>query len=161
MALILQVFTACGPEREICVANKTLRDKTCLVPCTGLYADIADDSLIQSLKQTVQAFEQNVAKGKMCLFLPSHPYMSGVHMLTHDLRDGVIWDWNKQENKEHLYVALRQMFPISAEEKVDEVKSITESYLKYKRDYTKQLCFNPDNENLSRCFFSFTLSIHF
>ena len=60
--LILQVFTYCGPEKESCVGNQTLADKGCLVPCTGLYADIADDSL----KQTKQAaFEQNLMKGKM------------------------------------------------------------------------------------------------
>ena len=54
------MFTYCGPEKESCVGNQTLADKSCLVPCTGLYADIADDSL----KQT-QAFEQNLMKGKM------------------------------------------------------------------------------------------------
>ena len=33
----------CGPESEDCVANQTLKDKSCLVPCAGLYADIVED----------------------------------------------------------------------------------------------------------------------
>ena len=41
------------------------------------------------------------------------------------------------------------MFPISADEKVNEVKSFTESYHKYKREYVKHLSFNPEQENLS------------
>ena len=59
----MQVFTICGPEKESCVANQTLKNKSCLVPCSGLYADIADDSL----KQTTQAFEQNMIKGKILI----------------------------------------------------------------------------------------------
>ena len=59
------------------------------------------------------------------------------------LSNGVIW--TKSEVKEHLL----QMFPISADEKVDEVKSFTESYHKYKREYVKHLSFNPEEENLS------------
>ena len=46
---IMQDHPYCGPEHESCVAEqkKTPRDPTCLVPCTGLYADISDDSLEQ------------------------------------------------------------------------------------------------------------------
>ena len=50
---ILQVVPFCGPEKENCVANQTLKDKSCLVSCDGLYADIEDDSL-----------KQNVVKGR-------------------------------------------------------------------------------------------------
>ena len=57
----LQVSNFCGPEKESCVSKQTLKDKNCLVPCTGLHADIADDSL----KQTTQALEQNVIKGSI------------------------------------------------------------------------------------------------
>ena len=46
------------------------------------------------------------------------------------------------------------MFPTSTDRKADEVKSASESYHKYKRKYVKHLCFNPDNENLSKCFLS-------
>ena len=40
---------------------QTLKDKSCLVPCSGLYADIADDSLQQT---TQAAFEHNLMKGE-------------------------------------------------------------------------------------------------
>ena len=53
--------------------------------------------------------------------------------------------WPESEDKEHLL----QMFPTLADEKVDEVKSFTESYHKYKREFVKHLGFNPEEENLS------------
>ena len=58
MVAILQVFTFCGPEKEGCIANQTLKDKNCLIPCTGLYADITEDSL----KQSTQAFDKDMKK---------------------------------------------------------------------------------------------------
>ena len=147
---MLQDFTYCGPEKERCVANQTFKDKSCLVPCTGLYADIADDSQ----KQTTQAFEENMMKGNKLVLIfdassvfPFQPYSSGLHTLTHELSQG-----RQIESKERLNVALHQMFPASTDGKADEVKSASESYHKYKRKYVKHLCFNPDNENLSKCF---------
>ena len=72
--------------------------------------------------------------------------------MNQNLRYGVKWDWRQNENKEHLYLALQQMFPTSADEKVAEMKSVvTEKYHKYKREYAKHLSFNPDKENLSEC----------
>ena len=57
----------------------------------------------------------------------------------------------KGEQKERLSVALQRMLSTSsADEKIDEVKSLTESYHKYKREYVKHLGFNPDNKNLSK-----------
>ena len=73
------MVTSCGPEKESCVANQTLKDKRCLVPCTGLYADIADDS-----------FEQNVVKGKMLLLL-FHPYMYISYRSSHDDSQSSLW----------------------------------------------------------------------
>ena len=61
--MLLKGFTSCGPEKEDCVGKQTLKDQSCLIPCTGLYADIEDDSL----KQTVEAFEQNMMKGGMSM----------------------------------------------------------------------------------------------
>ena len=57
-----QEFTFCGPEKETCVGNQTLEHKSCLVPCTGLYADIEDNFM----KHTMQT---NVMTGRifMCL----------------------------------------------------------------------------------------------
>ena len=52
--------------------------------------------------------------------------------------------------KKRLHVALQRLFPISADERVDEVKSLTEKYHKYKWEYVKHLVFNPDEENLSK-----------
>ena len=36
--------TFCSPEKEDCVKNQALKYKDCLVPCSGLYADIEDMS---------------------------------------------------------------------------------------------------------------------
>ena len=55
--------------------------------------------------------------------------------------------WTESEVKEHLL----QMFPTSADVKVDEVKSFTESYHKYKREFVKHVGFNPEEDNLSKC----------
>ena len=62
-------------------------------------------------------------------------------MLTQELSN-----W-KSGSKERL----QQMFPTSTKEDEDGVKSFTESYHKYKREYVKSLGFNPDEENLSKC----------
>ena len=56
----------------------------------------------------------------------------------------------KSESKERLYVALQRMLTSAVDGKIDKVKSLTESYHKYKREYVKHLGFNPDNENLSK-----------
>ena len=44
------------------------------------------------------------------------------------------------------------MLPILADKAVDEVKLLTENYHKYKGEYVKHLSFNPEDENLSKCF---------
>ena len=43
----LQEIPNCGQEKEECIANATLKDKDCLIPCDGLYADIENFSLKQ------------------------------------------------------------------------------------------------------------------
>ena len=48
-------MTFCGPEKETCVANQTLWDDKCLVPCEGLYADIEDDSLKEDTMKGVDS----------------------------------------------------------------------------------------------------------
>ena len=47
---------------------------------------------------------------------------------------------------------LQQMFSgsSSANEKVGNVKALTEAYHNYKREYVKHLSFTPEGENLSR-----------
>ena len=55
------------------------------------------------------------------------------------------------ESKERLSAALNRMLSNSlVDDEIDEVKSLTESYHKYKREYVKHLSFNPANENLSK-----------
>ena len=71
-------------------------------------------------------------------------------MLTHELRYGVVWSYSHWESREQLHVALQQMFPTSADEKGDDLKSLTESYHKYKKEYVKHLGFNPKEGNLSK-----------
>ena len=45
------------------------------------------------------------------------------------------------------------MLPVATEqEEYDDMKSMTEEYHRYKGQYVKHLNFNPDNENLSKCF---------
>ena len=62
----------CGPGEEDCVSNQTLKDESCLVPCTGLYADIAYDSRVQQSRQNMAALEQNVLEGIATLiFIPN------------------------------------------------------------------------------------------
>ena len=45
---------------------------------------------------------------------------------------------------------LQQLFPNLIEEEDAGVKSFTESYHKYKKEYVKHLSFNPEEENLSK-----------
>ena len=71
-------------------------------------------------------------------------------MLTEELIEEKMF---KTESKERLSIALQRMLSTSAvDEKIDPVKSLSESYHKYKREYVKHLGFNPDNGNISKCF---------
>ena len=45
---------------------------------------------------------------------------------------------------------LQAMFPVSAHEKNEEVKSVTASYLRYKMEYVKHLDFNSSADNFSK-----------
>ena len=66
-------------------------------------------------------------------------------MLTQELSHGVLyWRGGSKES-------LQQMFLTSTDEEEDGMKSFTESYHKYKREYVKHLNFNPEEENLSKC----------
>ena len=78
-------------------------------------------------------------------------------MLTQELGTLAVgpYAWSQSESKERILVALQQMFPTTADEKVDEVQSLTEIYHKYKREYVKHLSFNPEEENLCECFLTF------
>ena len=129
----------CGPEKESCVVKQPLTDKRCLVPCTGLYADIEDNYL-----------QANVIAGRVLLNIQTH--ISGFNLLSHGVAD---WIW-EDESKERL----QQMFPTTTKEAEAGMKSFTESYYKYKREYVNHLSFNPEEENLSMYFF-LIINFHF
>ena len=110
-----------------------MKDKTCLVPCDGLYADIADNSL-----------KQNVMKGKnlsyLCYIILLINYPSGFQTITDELGKGI-----------KRFEVLQQLFPnLSADEESKSVDSLTRIYHKYKREYVKHLSFNPSMEDLSK-----------
>ena len=73
-------------------------------------------------------------------------------MLTQELSHGVMhWRGGSKES-------LQQMFLTSTDEEEDGMKSFTESYHKYKREYVKHLGFNPKEENLSKCILAYPSS---
>ena len=65
---VMQDHPYCGPEHESCAAEQKktlLRDPTCLVPCTGLYADIWDsDSLEETSRTVYKETTQQLMSGK-------------------------------------------------------------------------------------------------
>ena len=64
-----------------------------------------------------------------------------------------VYELTMGESEKRLYVALQRMLSTSAvDEKLDELMSLTKSYHNYKWEYVRHLGFNPDNENLSKCF---------
>ena len=49
---------------------------------------------------------------------------------------------------------LQQLFPtFTANEKVNNLKTLTEKYHRYKMDYVRHLSFTPEGENLSKLTF--------
>ena len=145
---MLKDVSVCSPRTEDCVANQTLKHESCLVPCAGLYADIADD--IDSLKQTTDTLEQNVIRGETAdIYQPTEPEISGFQTLVEEL--GAM-AWSQYESKDRMIAALQQMFPALTDRKLklDDVTRLTESYHNYKREYVKHLLFNPKEENSSK-----------
>lgn len=134
----MQELAYCGPEKQNCIANQTLRDKNCLVPCGGLYADVTDDSL-----------KYDVTKGFMCFYaFFSSDGIAGFHLMHQELSNGVTW--RKVKHREYLKKILHDMFPMSGhDERGEEVKAMTARYLRYKMEYVKHLGFNPYKDNLS------------
>ena len=54
---LLQEISFCGPEHRNCVTSPFVYNKSCLVPCDGLYADI------DSLKKDLDSLRQDLVKG--------------------------------------------------------------------------------------------------
>ena len=135
--LFSQEFFSCRLESETCVANQTLKDEKCLVPCDGLYADIADDSDNQNMKKGKKAF--TVALYLILILI------TGLQLLKRYMAA-----WHQEE----LSVALEQIFPNSSADML----TLTKAYQKYKREYVKHLAFDPEAENLSKqCVHNFLL----
>ena len=63
---LFQEISFCGPEKKDCVISQFLNNKSCRVPCDGLYADI--DGLyadIDSLKEDLGSLKQDLVKGRV------------------------------------------------------------------------------------------------
>ena len=88
----------CGPDKDSCIAEQSLHDRSCLVPCTGIYADITEELFLQKLRRE--------------------------HSST-----------NHVENQESEQASHK----------------LENEYMKYKRDYVKQVWFDPNEpKNLSK-----------
>ena len=83
--------------------------------------------------------------------LPFEPHTLGFYSLTQEL-DDYAWD-SRSESKERFLATLQHIFTSSVDEKVDDLKSLTEKYHKYKREYVKHLSFNPEQGNFSKYIF--------
>ena len=60
-----------------------------------------------------------------------------------------IREWTQGKN--HIETAFQQLFPNTLEdEKVDDVRELTEAYYKYKKEYVKLLSFTLEGENQSK-----------
>merc|ERR1712130_203111 len=105
---------------EDCVANQTLKDKSCLVPCNGLYADTVDESL----KNDIAAFEQ---------------YMqTGLQSLIEDMKAASL-----SLRRAKIDVP-RLAFFDSSRRKEDGMKKLPiEEYIGYKKNFLKRVQFDP------------------
>ena len=73
----------CGPEKDTCIANLTMKDKMCLIPCDGLYADIADNSLKQNMMKGQKTSYVFVELSILLILIHS-----GFEMITNELGKG-------------------------------------------------------------------------
>ena len=53
---IVQELAYCGPDKENCIANQTMRDKSCLVPCDGIYAYITAHEKDEDVKSVTSSY---------------------------------------------------------------------------------------------------------
>ena len=52
----MQELAYCGPDEENCIANQTMRDKSCLVPCDGIYAYITAHEKDEDVKSVTSRY---------------------------------------------------------------------------------------------------------
>ena len=87
----------------------------------------------------------------MCLY-PLVIHLSDLpRVLTQDLGKGIYWDWRTGLSREGFEDALGQVF--QQDIRTEEVRTVTEKYHTYKRNYVKHISFNPGKENFSKCIF--------
>ena len=128
---------------EGCIGNQTFKDKRCLIPCSGLYADTEDDSL----KHDMAAFEQYMQTGRL-LCEEEGSYQTFLNFQKSGLKSLI------EELKAASY-SLRKLhvpdleFYESSRRKEDGLKSLTEEYINYKQGFVKHLHFDPEAENRS------------
>ena len=131
----------CGLAKEDCVSNQTLKDESCLVPCSGLYADVADDSRFQEN-------QQDMLKG----------ISLGLAMYSKKVDDELAHGRHKTAvDEEQLQKVLQQMISSQADPEDGGFRLSMGEYIKYKERYVKHLQFNPNIQNLSKCLISPTL----
>ena len=118
-----------------------------MVPCSGLYADVTDDSHYQAL-------EENIMKGIVIQFhwLFYMTFLPGLRALTRRL----------DEYNEGLDLGseLEQLFSTPMKEDDKFLRLLTERYMNYKVNYVKHLLFNPDTQNMSKLIIFFKLNIY-
>ena len=90
--------TICSPKEESCVKTQPLSDKSCLVPCTGLYADVSEELFLQQLRRK---------------------FSNSTEKESEDLEE-------------------------------QRLNSMREAYNRYKRDYVKQIWFDPKIDDSSK-----------
>ena len=125
-----------------------------MVPCTGLYADIADDSWKEIMLALDHSLEEKVVKGSVALitkYVSPTSSSSGFQRLNKQMYDktGYPRYW-QYEDKKVFEDGLQKIFSSPTIERDEHVKALTEAYHKYKSKYVKHLFFNPDNKNLCK-----------
>ena len=93
-------------------------------------------------------------------FLISHGSKSGLNTVTEDIKHILqqLHTYSSDSSKSKLQEldqtkqridAFFQESSLTSSANADDVMTLTKAYHKYKRDYVKQLVFNPEKENLS------------
>ena len=122
-----------------------------MVPCEGLYADIADDSRYQQS-------QQNMIKGITLLRFLVSRFFAGFDTLSlelamyskkvdDELRYG---HQNTALDGERLQKALWQILSSQEDPKANGLRLSIAEYIKYKERYVKHLQFDPNLHNLSK-----------
>ena len=100
-----------------------------MVSCEGLYADIADESL-----------QQTVMKGNIFVIWCASVKHPGFLSFTQDL---------DEDSRRRRLEELEEIFSSSLEKNDKRLMSLTEEYNQYKRNYLEHIQFDPEDKSLS------------